>query len=60
METKKIEYWGTPEQETVYDDINEAIESILDDMGNPLPREIEICGFKPMPVDINRLKGRII
>ena len=46
--TRTIEYWDSEDEERLtHTDREEAIESILDDIGK-LPEKIEICGFARM------------
>ena len=50
MSDREIVYWDCEEQEHLtHDDMDDAIESILDDMApSPLPRKMKICGYARM------------
>ncbi len=54
MDEREIIYWDDEGEEWLtHDDMDDAIESILDDMApSPLPSRIEICGYALMVVKI--------
>jgi len=56
MKTKinsKPDFWGSPDDERlVHTDEYGAIEAILEDMADPLPEKITICGFAKMVVNV--------
>jgi len=48
---KEPVFWGSPDNERLeYSDEDEAIEGILDNMNDPLPETITICGFARMEI----------
>jgi hypothetical protein len=66
MEERKVDYWGAQEEERlIYDDKNEAIEAILEDLGiediADMPETIEVCGYARMrPNIVESYKGDIL
>ena len=42
------------------EDIDDAIEEILDQCGHPWPETITVCGFEREKVSLDDLKGRLI
>lgn len=63
MSKREVICWGAPDEERLtHDDMDEAIEAILDAWDGPLTGTVTVCGFARMPfrLDFDRILDDIL